>query len=204
MRKKAEICYRQFFTDRDWAVQSHAVNNCTSCLPTANILFSKLVLPLSKKLWAITKHFQSWIINWAHKYWLIDKCIVIDTKLFVNVLDSLCRRREPLHSPLNEVPSWQSPINITPVWKAKPAAFPPHVQNSHFNCVHMTMRFGTVLRFSDPARVLCLSFNKLWGLRRFGLLTVVRGRVGSQWDASRAKKKLFISIKVNLPEKRGW
>ena len=28
VRKKPEIWYRQFFTDRDWAVQSHAVNNC--------------------------------------------------------------------------------------------------------------------------------------------------------------------------------
>ena len=88
--KKPEICYRQFFTDRDWAVQSHAVNNCTSCLPTANVLF-KLVLLLSKNCGRSQKHFQSWIINWAHKYlWLVDKCIVIDIK-------NLCERfRQPL------------------------------------------------------------------------------------------------------------
>ena len=54
----------------------------------------------------------------------------------------------------------------------------------------MTVRFGIVLRFTDPARVL-LSFNKLGGVRRFGLLKVVRDKVGSETLQEQRRNYLF-------------
>ena len=62
----------------------------------------------------------------------------------------------------------------------------------------MTMRFGIVLRFSDPARVLCLSFNKLGGVRRFSLLTVVRDRVSSDTLQEQRRNYLFQLTSTSL------
>ena len=62
----------------------------------------------------------------------------------------------------------------------------------------MTVRFGIVLRFSDPARVLCLSFNKLGGVRRFGLLTVTRDRVGSETLQEQRRNYLFQLTSTSL------